>query len=218
MLVQPDRKVVIGGSQIVGPRVEFFLARFNADGSPDTTFSGDGRLNTYFGNNRRTSVGSLVLQGDGKIVAAGHVGGDVDVAVARYNPDGSLDPTFGGDGTVVTEAGPGSSGVSDAVLYPGGKIVVSAIQGTIRYNANGTLDNTFGGNGVVEATPGGRILVQGDKLLISRGVRVARLNADGSNDATFASPELEPGIETGEEGTRRLTRRSATWRSRPTAT
>ena len=89
----------------------FALARYNFDGSLDTTFSGNGKQLTKLpGAGGATGV---ALQADGKIVAVGTEsgGGDPEAfAVARYNPDGSLDPTFSGDGKQTTDFGPRQRG------------------------------------------------------------------------------------------------------------
>jgi uncharacterized delta-60 repeat protein len=81
--------------------------RYNPDGSLDLSFDGDGRVTTNFsGENARANA--LVLLPDGKIIAAGYIYdlnplSYADFALARYNPDGSLDASFGEDGKVVTD-------------------------------------------------------------------------------------------------------------------
>ena len=87
--------MVVGGG---GPGRDFALARYNADGSLDPTFAGDGMQTIDFGDVDEAS--GVVLQGDGKVVAAGMTGapGSTDFALARLKADGSLDPTFSGDG------------------------------------------------------------------------------------------------------------------------
>jgi uncharacterized delta-60 repeat protein len=149
VLVQPDRKVVVGGTSITGPRKDFYVARFNPDGTPDSSFEGNGRAVTYLGAGRQSVVRALVLQADGKIVAAGTAsppeGEDSpDVAVVRYNADGTLDRSFAGDGTAVNDF-QRHDNVFDVALYPGGKLVVGGGPGLVRYNADGTLDRSFDG-------------------------------------------------------------------------
>ncbi len=84
---------------------DFALARYNPNGSLDTSFSGDGRQTTDFGG--FDGANGVALQGDGKIVAVGDsgAGGTGDFALARYNPNGSLDPSFSGDGKQTTDFG-----------------------------------------------------------------------------------------------------------------
>src|SRR5436190_11870265 len=93
-------------------RLLLFLALFAVnvsfaqDGTPDTSFDGDGKVTTTFGV-YDSSVSSLAMQSDGKIIAVGTVSdytsGYSQFALARYNQDGSLDATFGAQGTVVSD-------------------------------------------------------------------------------------------------------------------
>src|SRR6266436_3365985 len=79
----------------------FALARYNGDGSLDGSFGTAGQVTTSFGGG--DLAGPVALQDDGKIVAAGVAGGRF--ALARYETDGSLDPTFGTAGQVTTSFG-----------------------------------------------------------------------------------------------------------------
>ena len=66
----------------------------------------------------------MAIQDDGKIVAAGQGGNSGDFALARYNPNGSLDPTFSGDGKLTTDFGFGPDDAANGVAVQGdGKIV-----------------------------------------------------------------------------------------------
>ncbi len=98
-----DGKIVAGG----GAGEAFGVARYFSDGSLDTGFDGDGRVTTEFGFAGRDSANALIVQPDGRIVAAGrsNVGGFFDpaaLALAQYLPDGSLDNSFGVGGKVLT--------------------------------------------------------------------------------------------------------------------
>src|SRR5438309_5026712 len=104
--VQADGKIVVAGySDLVDPRYGFALARYNSDGTLDTTFGIDGRVTTdFFGYG--DFAYALAIQPDGKIVAAGTadlISGYSDFALARYNKDGSLDQTFGSKGKITTD-------------------------------------------------------------------------------------------------------------------
>jgi uncharacterized delta-60 repeat protein len=111
-------------------------------GAPDQTFGGgDGRVLTDFAG-RADAAAAVAVQADGKLVVAGTSGGDL--AVARYRPDGSPDPTFSGDGRVVTDFG-GAVQATSVALQPDGKILVAGTAGVVRYNAGGSLDTSFGG-------------------------------------------------------------------------
>lgn len=104
LVVQPDAKIVVAG-QLAD---EFALARYTPDGTLDTTFGKEekGLVITDFGDdyNAPDWVGSLALQPDGRILAAGvdDRGDDWNAVLARYTPDGTLDTTFSTDGLVIT--------------------------------------------------------------------------------------------------------------------
>jgi uncharacterized delta-60 repeat protein len=94
--IQPDGKIVAAGHARIDGDDDFAVARYNPDGSLDTTFAGDGKGSAGFGEN--DSATALALQPDGKMVLAGQKKGslDSDFAVARFNYDGSPDSSFGG--------------------------------------------------------------------------------------------------------------------------
>jgi uncharacterized delta-60 repeat protein len=144
-------------------------------------------------------------QPDGKIVAAGQGGSDFDFAVARYNPDGSLDPSFGSGGSVTTDFG-GSEAATAVAIQADGKIVTTGstfsagVQkfALARYSATGSLDPSFGSGGTVTTDFGlgsgfgGALAVQSDGKIVAAGRAgsdfvLARYNGDGSPDAGFGS-------------------------------
>src|SRR5262249_32253745 len=155
--VQPDGKIVVAGSATVsGTGGDFALARYNADGSLDTTFSGDGKVTTDFALGLDQVFG-VAIQPDGKIVTAGsaYIGTstDRDFALARYNADGSLDTTFSGDGKMTTDFGQREDEAHGVAIQPDGKIVTagSAHMDTntsydfafARYDLDGSPDSSF---------------------------------------------------------------------------
>ena len=163
MALQDNGKIVVAGSSYVaGSSENFALARYNADGSLDTSFNGSGKVTNAVGSGTDVIQG-VVIQGDGRIVAAGWSGlSDVTnregFSVARYNLDGSLDTSFNGTGKVITVVGSGQERAESVALQSGGKIVVAGYAfnpGTaqdvavIRYSADGSLDTTFNGTGKV---------------------------------------------------------------------
>ena len=105
------------------PTADFALARYNPNGSLDTTFSGDGKQTTDFGP--FDLANGVAIQANGKIVVVGYggSGGANDFALARYNPNGSLDTTFSGDGKQTTDFG-GTDQASGVAIQANGKIVV----------------------------------------------------------------------------------------------
>jgi uncharacterized delta-60 repeat protein/uncharacterized repeat protein (TIGR01451 family) len=201
--VQPDGKIVVVGSG--SPNQDFLVARFNPDGTPDATFSGDGEANVSFG---KTDIATAVaLQPDGKIVVAGYTdaGGDNDFAVLRLNPDGTLDTAFSGDGKQTIDFGDDDQGAG--VVIDGSNVVLAGSTGGATANfaaarllPDGTLDATFGGDGKVNRTFGGAdfataVAVQGGKYVLagrtdaagSDQFAVLRLNPDGTPDITFSA-------------------------------
>ena len=217
LALQPDGKIIQSGYSF-GTNVDFAVIRYNADGSLDNTFSGDGMVTTAVGTGN--DVGScVVLQPDGKIVVGGKIvnGSHYDFGMVRYNSDGTLDAGFGTAGKVVTQFNINSSGPDAITLQSDGKILMAGLlDGTLadsfavaRYNADGSLDNTFNGNGLLTfvfpgtttsnsrahsilVQPDGKIVVAGDENSgpTRRNFAVARLNADGSMDATFGTGGL----------------------------
>ncbi len=207
--VQADGKIVAAGYSDQGGDRDFALARYNTDGSPDTTFGGDGMVTTDFVDGSHDRPHSVAIQADGKIVVVGltHLGSTYDFALARYNTDGSLDTTFGGDGKVITALG-GWHDIAWSVAIDGdGKIVVAGYSfqwgnrdlALARYNTDGSLDTTFGGDGMVTSNigPGDTahtVAIQADGKIVVAGYAyqadnwdfaLARYNTDGSLDATF---------------------------------
>ena len=108
LALQPDGKLVLAGSSYVSPSYDFSVARYNANGSLDTSFNGTGKVTTPIGAGVDTAF-DVVRQPDGKLVLAGysHNGSNFDFALARYNPNGSLDTSFGSGGKVKTPIGAG---------------------------------------------------------------------------------------------------------------
>ena len=121
---------------------------FAAPGDLDTTFSEDGKVLTDF-RGRHDEARDVARQGDGKLVAVGGAGGNF--AVARYNPDGSLDRGFDGNGRKMADFGSAFDGAAAVAVQPDGKIVVAGHGGgkvaLARYRPNGLLDRTFSGDG-----------------------------------------------------------------------
>jgi uncharacterized delta-60 repeat protein len=210
LVVQGDKLVVAGS----GGDGDFALARYSLDGSLDPTFGAGGRVKTDFGPADQASA--LVMQGD-RLVAAGFTltftETSLDVALARYQPDGSLDPNFGAGGQVITDFG-GDDRATAAVALPGGKLVVAGFTISFagqpdvilaRYNLDGSLDPSFGAGGkVITNVPGIEeafaLAVQPDGKLVVAGIAgplgfgdlnqnfaLARYNADGSLDSGFGT-------------------------------
>ncbi|MBK9155555.1 MAG: VCBS repeat-containing protein [Chloracidobacterium sp.] len=128
VVVQHDDRIVVAGDSNNGSGTFFDAAavRYNLDGSLDQTFGGDGKVHIPFGNDY-DAANDIALQQDGKLVLAGNsiVGSDSQFALARINPDGSPDMTFGISGKVVTYVPPGRSVIRSVAVLPNKKIMVS---------------------------------------------------------------------------------------------
>ena len=220
--LQADGKIVAAGDSRspAGPlgasTRDFAVARYNTNGSLDMTFGDGGKVTTDIlgdGDN----IFSVLIEPDGKIVAAGvnflrFAGGDI--AVVRYNTDGSLDTTFGMGGKVTTDffgftdQAFGIARLSDGKLVLAGRassapFLTSSDFALVRYNTNGSLDTTFGTGGKVTTDFFGQfdlsssLAIQPDNKIVIGGqanindqnseFALARYNSDGSLDATFGS-------------------------------
>jgi uncharacterized delta-60 repeat protein len=208
--IQRNGKILLAGRSIVGSTYDIAVVRYNTDGSLDTTFNGTGKVTTAVGSGE--DIGRhMALQADGKIVVAGHsysAANHAEVALVRYNTDGSLDTTFNGTGKVTTAVG-GITDLGQEVIVQGdGKIIVvgDSFNGSnldvmlLRYNANGSLDTTFNGVGKVTAAVGGGddygrgVALQTNGNIVVTGASsngsnldmvVLRYNTNGSLDTTF---------------------------------
>jgi uncharacterized delta-60 repeat protein len=191
-IVQPDGKILICSTVNTGGTSgsDFFVERFNTDGSPDTSFDFDGQVTVDFAG-RNEGCNALALQADGKIVAIGtstDTTPNADFAVARLNADGSLDPTFGaGTGTALVsfDLGDNNDDTAGAVaMQADGKIVVAgwAVVGTNTYDfavvrllPDGTRDTTFNSTGRVTIAfdiPGTNGVDQADAIMIDDAGRL----------------------------------------------
>jgi uncharacterized delta-60 repeat protein len=188
--LQSDGKTVVACTSVTG-NSNFALLRFNADGSPDTSFNGTGAVVTDFGTGKSDIGYSVTVQRDGKILVSGTsfstAQGNGDFAVARYNTDGSLDTSFNGTGTLLTDIGLGTDdrGYSLA-LQIDGKIVVAGQSysgvtiasdfAVVRYNPDGSLDTTF--NGTATPTLGGSVAYTEQAAAVALDSSVAIFDAD----------------------------------------
>jgi len=203
MTIQPDGKILA---------VSDVIARYKIDGTLDSSFGVNG-IDTIRIDSMSQVVGSAIaLQPDGKIlIAAGpvYVNTDLkDFLLIRYNTDGSLDSSFGGDGFALADINSGSDDYSyEVVVQADGKIIVSGASdqklALCRYNSNGSLDSTFDYDGKLilndinigfssnwsHAT---YMKLQADeKILAGSSSLFARLNPDGSLDNSFGNNGLK---------------------------
>jgi uncharacterized delta-60 repeat protein len=163
MAIQSDGKIIAVGKYGLDSSAgtDYALARYNMDGSLDTSFGTGGKVLTSVANYDEALA--VAIQADGKFVVAGisHNGANNDFSLVRYNTNGSLDNSFGTGGKVITAIGSGDDKALAVAIQSNGKIVVAgdSNSGTstapnydfavVRYNTDGTLDSSFGAGGKV---------------------------------------------------------------------
>lgn len=204
--IQPDGKFVVGGfTNSNGLPFNWTLARFNSDGTLDTNFGTGGLIVS----GTMGVLNGLIITPDNKIIAVGYflnVNGNDDVAIVKYNNDGSLDTSFGVSGKVITGIGGSNDRGNAAVLQPDGKIVVlgdfAAGNDDVflaRFHGNGTIDGSFGSGGKnifgFNSNSGGRdlalqtdgkIVAVGNVVNSSSDSYIVRVNTNG----TFAKHDF----------------------------
>jgi uncharacterized delta-60 repeat protein len=210
--MQPDGKLVAAGSYqpacgLCVSTPDIAVARLNADGTLDSGFGTGGKTITVFTTSNARAMLTAVLS-DGKILAGGfaantRLGSGGSVAWSRYNPDGSLDTTFGDGGRLLT---PDLVNMRAVTVQPDGKIVVTGGYSDLqvaRFNPDGSLDASFGNGGIVTTHVGyldeGRdVDIQSDGKIVVAGATgtgpdtrgdflLVRYNPNGSLDAGFGS-------------------------------
>jgi len=195
--IQADGKIVLVGG---GGNNNWVVARLNGNGSLDNTFGSGGKVTTIF-SPYLDEADAVTIQQDGKIVVVGGTAHsdfyNRDFAIARYNPNGTLDGNFSTDGKDVL---PGYFGATSVAIQADGKILVGGPGALVaRYDINGTLDPTFwSGGGATKGTAmvsgfdnwcaialqaNGKIVLAGDD---QNNFIVARLTANGGIDNTFS--------------------------------
>jgi uncharacterized delta-60 repeat protein len=185
-----------------------------APGDLDPSFGTNGKVITDFGSNNY--VRAIAVQSDGKIVAAGNAqASHMQFALARHNPDGTLDESFGTGGKVTTTIGTDDAFAYAVALQSDGRIVAAGYIRSMgnrfalaRYNTNGTLDTSFGTGGIVTTQfssiafayalaiqPDGKIIAAGNITIFTSQINnddfaLARYNTNGTLDASFGTGGL----------------------------
>lgn len=212
--LQNDGKIVVAGQAISGSTIDFITARYLTGGTLDNSFNGNGYIKTNFStppNYYANTAYSVAIQNDGKIVVAGdnYNGVNYDMALVRYNSDGTIDSSFNNVGFAFADNG-GNETARSMLLQSDGKIVLAGSTSSpdirfyvARFNTDGTPDLSFGINGTVSTDLGpsseDQILaldIQQDGKLVATGasitplnikqIGIARYNTDGSLDFAFS--------------------------------
>jgi uncharacterized delta-60 repeat protein len=207
----PDGKFLVAGTTSTydgggnETDADFFLARFNANGTLDHPFgvvnSGFGVAD--FGGAKRDHARDFVILPDGHVMVFGdsdvaHDDGG-DFAMARFTATGTYDTSFGFGGRVTTNLG-GADIINSVVLDPGGEIIAAGSTSTnatdgsfaiVRYQTDGSIDTSFGqtGNGVVNVDflngfdESRSLVVQPDGKLVAGGIA----GSGDPNEAAFTA-------------------------------
>lgn len=210
VLVQPDQKIVLVGASVDGSDYYVAVARLFPDGSPDPSFSYDGRVQTLISTTGGSAL-DAAIQPDGKIVVVGYASTPSGVGgfLVRYEADGTLDNTFGTNGMVWLLSSTQTTNTTSIVVANDGKLVCGGVQiasgqadaVTLRFNTDGTLDDTYSFDGISGVDVSGDneafwdVVIQPDGKIVGVGTTentanetrflVARFNSDGTIDNTF---------------------------------
>jgi uncharacterized delta-60 repeat protein len=213
MVLQPDGKILVAGTFYDGTNNSVVVLRFLTNGVTDVSFGSGGMALSVAGTGDSYPT-SMALQSDGKIVvsASASASGN-DIAILRYNSNGSLDTTWNGTGKLLTAIGSSGDAMLALAIQPDGKIIDSGASAfssiskfsMLRCATNGTLDNSFGSFGkVATSIPNETVsasyamTLQPDRKIILGGVvantpdlqlklALARYNTNGTLDTTFGN-------------------------------
>lgn len=187
--LQSDGKLLAVGDTYNGSTWDMGLARYNADGTLDTTYGGGDGVATL--DIADDSARGVVPTADGGAVIAGdrYNGSEWDVVIAKFDANGALDTTFGsGAGFVVTDVG--LHDMVSALLEHQGKLLAIGSNGqpvAVRYNADGSLDGTFGTGGMSNPTFGTSNVVRAAVVDASDRIVVAGHTSGSGNDDFFVA-------------------------------
>ena len=199
-----DGRFVVVGAISTSSGDDFALARYKRNGSPDTTFGDQGHVITDLGgNDGAVAVG---IQANGKIVVGGV--SDDRMALARYGPGGTLDLSFGPNGTGFVTTAVGAGAVAWDMAFDQNERILLAGEtmdglgdsdfAVLRYSKTGRLDRGYGGDGRATADFGtdadhghALAIVNASKAVVvgdaSGDLALARFNGDGTLDAGFGT-------------------------------
>jgi len=215
--VDSSGRIIVAGYSYSGSSADMVIWRYNANGTLDSSFDSDGIVTHHNAVGGNDDMGySLALDSSGRIIVAGksHNGSNDDMAIWRYNSDGTLDTTFDTDGIVTHNSAAGGNGDDmgySLALDSSGKILVTGYSYNAtntdmaiwRYNSDATLDTTFGTGGFVthNSAAGGNWHDKGNSIAVDSSDRIVvtgysrggsnydmaiwRYSSDGTLDSSF---------------------------------
>ncbi len=204
--------ILVSGNTMETPfKVSIALARFTTDGNFDDNFSGDGKSVINIPYAAYDDASTSLIQPDGKILVAGKsfFNDGTYFSVARFNANGTIDTSFGTDGSTTLENFFGHGQINGMALDANGRVLIAGSSDFVEVyclTSNGAIDTTFGVNGKADLTgnfggaysiqvlANGKILVAGQEATDINGVfsgnfMIARLNANGIPDTTFGTSD-----------------------------
>ncbi|HQJ40653.1 MAG TPA: hypothetical protein PK449_03760, partial [Exilispira sp.] len=223
--IQEDEKIIAVGTGYGDFKDDFYIARFNKNGTLDLTFGDNGKVIDFIGSKDDIAL-EIALQNDGKIIIAGYFDNikDKDIFISRYENNGMLDLSFGNKGKIISKIGSGDDLCYSIKIQEDGKLVVAGkFMNEIgnydiflsRFNIDGTPDISFGENGITTTAIGSdddiacTLLIQEDGKIISAGyyknrtnfdIFLLRYTANGSIDSSFGiNGKFVAHIEDGED-------------------
>lgn len=212
--LQPDGKIILAGySQVFGVVTNTALVRLNNDGSPDNTFSGDGKTLVNVGANSERGALDVLLLDDGSIMTTGYIqNANRDILAWKFTPAGEVDMTFGSNGfTTINPKNSDDLGWAITRHPLNGRILISGSYGitsksdamVLSISENGVIDSTFGTNGfallninsvdranAISVQPDGKIIIAGGTATPVSGFTfftyfAGRFDENGTIDNTF---------------------------------
>jgi uncharacterized delta-60 repeat protein len=215
LVLQQDGKIVVAGNTYTNPVTDWIILRYNNDGTVDSGFGANGQVRISISDGTDQAF-SVLQQPDGKLVVGGETwqaNGDIQFAIGRLMPDGSLDQSFGSGGIATLQVGAGPfSGIRRVLLTQSGGIVAvgygyrgnsNFTMGVARLNSEGALDASFGDGGTVSmpientSAYANDAALAGDKIVLAgvslnrttevQNIALMRLEGNGDPDYTFGS-------------------------------
>jgi uncharacterized delta-60 repeat protein len=203
VVVQSDGKIVVSGTALTDHN-HFVATRLNSNGNVDHSFANNGiaLLSAV-----TAADWGLALQSNGDLVLGGeeqNSAGSWQYMVARLQPNGNPDPSFGTGGSVILPIGSSAAGLALA-LQPDGRILLTGnavvngtrVVATVRFNTDGSLDGSFGSGGISEfaGTGAQAIAMEGSNIVLAGpGATAVRLTPGGARDTTFGNRGLASAV------------------------